>query len=473
MRAHLRQVVIAAGVLALGIGTGCDDDDDDDPRDPMCGMDAGLMCPPCPTPDAAALCPGPDGSTPQPSDPSVVNGMALVEEGREIFRFDTFGDKVFWGGQLRLHEAVAGEANGGVGPGLTPTDALGLGLKVDATALPEELRSQLAAGEVDLNDPATTLALLQIDSVVGVKGFFDEGGALTSIGITCAFCHSTVDDSFAPGIGERLDGWPNRDLDVGGIVALAPTLQPFVDVLGVDEATVRTVLDAWGPGRYDAMLILDGQGFRPDGATAAVLLPAAFGLAGVNLHTYTGFGGVPYWNAHVAIIQMHGQGRFYDPRLNDAERFPVAAANGFADIRPENDLVTSKLPALHVYQLAIPIPTPPADRFDAAAAERGRAIFEGRAQCATCHVPPIYTEPGHNLHTPEEIGIDSFQADRSPTESYRTTPLGGLFTREEGGFYHDGRFATLGDVVDHYDAVLGLGLTAEERADLIEFLRSL
>lgn len=469
MRVHLRQAMIAGGILALGIGTGCSDDDDDI-RDPICSMDAALECPPCPTPDAATLCPDGDGGVP---DPSVANATTLVEEGQRIFRFDTFGDEAFWGGQLRLHEAIAGENNGGVGPGLTPTDALALGLKVDASALPEELRSQLSAGEVDLNDPATTLALLSLGAVVGVKGFFNDAGELTSIGVTCAFCHATVDDSFAPGIGERLDGWPNRDLNVGGIVALAPTLQPFVDALGVDEATVRTVLNSWGPGRYDALLNLDGQAFRPDGETAAVLLPAAFGLAGVNLHTYTGFGSVPYWNAYVAVLQMHGQGRFYDARLNDAERFPVAAANGFADVRPETDLVTSKLPALHLYQLALPVPTPPADRFDAAAAERGREIFEGRAQCATCHVPPLYTEPGDNLHTPDEIGIDSFQADRSPTQRYRTTPLGGLFTREKGGFYHDGRFPTLGDVVDHYDTHFGLGLTSEERADLIEFLRSL
>ncbi|HEY8431309.1 MAG TPA: hypothetical protein VIL20_23175, partial [Sandaracinaceae bacterium] len=370
-------------------------------------------------------------------------------------------------------EAIAGEANGGVGPGLTPTAALGLGLKVDSAALPEELRSQLAAGAVDLDDPATTLALLRLDAVVGVKGFF-EGDRLASVGIQCAFCHSTVDDSFADGIGERLDGWPNRDLNVGAIVALAPTLQPFVDVLGVDEATVRTVLNSWGPGRYDALLNLDGRAFRPDGETAAVLLPAAFGLGGVNLHTYTGFGSVPYWNAYVAVLQMHGQGRFYDPRLNDPQQFPVAAANGFFDVVPEGeDLVTPKLEALHVYQLALPIPTPPADRFDAAAAARGRAVFEGRAQCARCHVPPLYTEPGQNLHTPEEIGIDSFQADRSPTRMYRTTPLRGLFTREQGGFYHDGRFATLDEVVDHYDAHLGLDLSAAERADLIQFLRSL
>lgn len=469
MRVHLRQAMIAGGILALGIGTGCSDDDDDI-RDPICSMDAALECPPCPTPDAATLCPDGDGGVP---DPSVANATTLVEEGQRIFRFDTFGDEAFWGGQLRLHEAIAGENNGGVGPGLTPTDALALGLKVDASALPEELRSQLSAGEVDLNDPATTLALLSLGAVVGVKGFFNDAGELTSIGVTCAFCHATVDDSFAPGIGERLDGWPNRDLNVGGIVALAPTLQPFVDALGVDEATVRTVLNSWGPGRYDALLNLDGQAFRPDGETAAVLLPAAFGLAGVNLHTYTGFGSVPYWNAYVAVLQMHGQGRFYDARLNDAERFPVAAANGFADVRPETDLVTSKLPALHLYQLALPVPTPPADRFDAAAAERGREIFEGRAQCATCHVPPLYTEPGDNLHTPDEIGIDSFQADRSPTQRYRTTPLGGLFTREKGGFYHDGRFPTLGDMVDHYDTHFGLGLTSEERADLIEFLRSL
>lgn len=416
---------------------------------------------------------------PDPGDTALQNARALVEEGRETYRFETFGNEAFWGGQLRLHEAIQGEALGGTGPGISPETALALGLKVDVEALPQEVRDALAAGEVDLTDPAVTLALLEQDAVVGVKGFFEaepgEDGVrqLESVGITCALCHAEVDDSFAEGIGNRLDGWPARDLNVGAIVAAAPDLTPFVELLGVDEETVRAVLNSWGPGRYDAQLNIDGQAFRPDGETAATVLPAAFGLAGVNLHTYTGWGSVTYWNAFVAITQMHGFGTFYDPRLDDEERFPVAAKAGFANIRPEVDLVTPKLPALHVYQLSIPAPDPPAGSYDPDAAARGEELFSGKAMCARCHVPPIYTEPGWNLHTPEEIGIDDFQAMRSPTGRYRTTPLKGLFTRMNGGFYHDGRFETLDDVIDHYESVLDLGLTDAEQADLREFLKSL
>src|SRR5688572_18712109 len=320
------------------------------------------------------------------------NARLLLEEGRRIFRYDTFGDEEFWGGALRLHEAIAGEENGGVGPGLSPKTALDLGLKVDVKALPAQLRRDIAAGDVDLDDPATTLALLQLDAVVGVTGFFEPDGRLTAVGIQCAFCHAIVDDSFAPGIGKRLDGWANRDLDVGAIVALAPDLTPFTELLGVDDATVRAVLESWGPGRFDAELVLDGQAFRPDGASAATLIPPAFGLAGVNLHTWTGWGGVSHWNALVANLQMHGKGTFVDARLNDAEQFPVAAAAGFAEVRNDPDLITSKLPALHLYQLAIPAPRPPADGFDEAAAARGRELFSGKASCADCHVPPLYTE---------------------------------------------------------------------------------
>ena len=399
--------------------------------------------------------------------------MQLVDQGRQIFRFDTFGDEQFWGDSLKLHRAVAGAANGGVGPGLSPRAALGVGLKVDVDALPPELQQALQRGEVDLDDPAVTLALLKLQAVVGVTGFFDSSGGLRSMGIQCALCHSTVDDSFAPGIGHRLDGYAARDLNVGAIVSLAPDLRPVARLLGTDVATVKKVLAAWGPGKFDAELFLDGKGFRPDGKTAATLIPPAYGLAGVNLHTYTGWGSVPYWNAFVANLEMHGQGVFYDPRLDNAKQFPVAARNRSGHVTNSPDLITPKLAALHFYQLALAAPTPPDGSFDPAAAARGARLFRGKAECATCHVPPLFTEPGWNLHTPAEIGIDRFQADRSPTHRYRTTPLKGLWAHQKGGFYHDGRFATLGQVVDHYDAWFGLGLSEEEKLDLIEFLKSL
>ena len=409
----------------------------------------------------------------------------LIAEGKQIFRYDTFGDEDFWGGQLQLHQAIQGEEFGGVGPGVSPATALEVGLKVDVQALPKPLQNQLRKGQVDLNDPAVTLALLKLNAVVGVTGFFNDDGRLSSIGITCAFCHSTVDDSFAPGIGNRLDGWPNRDLNVGAIVALSPDLSPFETLLGVDRDTVVAVLNSWGPGKFDAELVLDGKAFNPQqisngivtgtDVSGATLIPPAFGLAGVNLHTWTGWGSVPYWNAFVANIEMHGKGNFYDPRLDNADQFPIAAANGFGDIRNETDLITPKLPALHAYQLSLLAPRPPTGSFDAAAAARGQTLFagDGKANCASCHVPPLFTEPGWNLHTPEEMGIDSFQADRSPDLMYRTAPLMGLWTHTKGGFYHDGRFATLLDVVNHYDTLFSLGLTDSEKADLVEYLKSL
>jgi hypothetical protein len=266
---------------------------------------------------------------------------AMLREGRRVFRHDTFGSEEFWGGKLRLHEAIAGTRNGGSGPGLTPRQALQLGLKVDVAALPPTVVEAIKGGKADLDSADTTLALLQVNAVLGVTGLFDSSTKrMTAIGIQCALCHSTVDDSLTKGIGRRLDGWPNRDLNVGEIVAFAPTLKPFADLLRVDEATVRTVLKSWGPGRYDAELNQDGKAFRPDRRTAATLLPAAFGLAGVNLHTYSGWGSVSHWNAYVANTQMHGKGTFFDPRLNDAERFPVAARAGHGNIRNTPDLVT-------------------------------------------------------------------------------------------------------------------------------------
>ncbi len=398
---------------------------------------------------------------------------AMIASGRQIFRFETFGDEAFWGETLRLHQAIAGSAGGGTGPGVSPNAALSVGLKVDAEVIPADLSDAIKNGRVNLDDPASTLALLEIGAVVGIKGFFDSGKRLVSVGITCALCHSTVDDSFAPGIGRRLDGWPNRDLNVGAIVAMAPNLQPIAELLEVDVATVKEVLNAWGPGRYDAELNQDGKAFRPDGKSGATLLPAAFGLAGVNLHTYTGWGSIPYWNAYVAVTQMHGQGTFFDPRMNDAGKFPIAAKSGSWSIRNEPDLVSDKLPALHLYQLSIPAPKPPAGSYDAAAAQRGERLFNTRARCARCHAPPTFTEPGWSMHTGEEIGIDDFQAQRSPAGMYRTTPLKGLFTRMKGGFYHDGRFADLMAVVEHYDALFSLGLSGEEKTDLVEYLKSL
>jgi len=282
-----------------------------------------------------------------------------------------------------------------------------------------------------------------------------------------------VDDSFAPGIGKRLDGWPNRDLNVGAIVNLSPDLSALVKLLGVPEATVRQVLSSWGPGKFDAQLILDGKAFRPDGKSAATLIPPAFGTAGINLATWTGWGSVTYWNAFVANLEMRGLGTFYDPRLRDAEQFPIAAANGFDNVRNTPDRITPKLGQLHFYQLGLLAPKPPVGSYDAAAAARGQALFEGAARCATCHVPPLFSEPGWNLHTGAEIGIDDFQADRSPERRYRTAPLKGLFAHSKGGFYHDGRFATLADVVSHYDATFGLALGTAQQSDLVEYLKSL
>ena len=402
-----------------------------------------------------------------------VNAQRMLTEGKQTFRFDTFGDEVFWTDALQLHRAIEGEKFGGVGPGVSPKTALAVGLKVDSEVLPSSLVSQLKKGRVNLDDPATTLALLKLNAVVGVRGTFNTDGSLKTVGITCALCHSTVNDSFAPGIGQRLDGWANRDLNVGAIVALSPNLQPVANLLGVDEATVRTVLQSWGPGKFDAELFLDGKAFRPDGKSAATLLPPAFGLVGVNLHTWTGWGSVTHWNAFVANLEMHGQGTFYDPRLNDATKFPIAAREGFGNVRSNPDLITAKLPALHFYQLAIPAPPAPAGSFDAAAAARGEALFKNEAKCSTCHVPPIYTEPGWNMHTAAEIGIDDFQAKRSPDERYRTSPLKGLWTHQKGGFYHDGRFQTLRDVIEHYNSFFGTNLSEQQKLDLIEYLKSL
>ena len=402
------------------------------------------------------------------------NAQQMLEQGRQIFRYDTFGDEVYWTDALKLHRAIEGQKLGGVGPGVSPKAALAVGLKVDMDALPADLVEKVKKGEVNLDDPAITLALIKLDAVLGLKGTFNPNGSLKSVGLTCAVCHSTVDDAFAPGIGHRLDGWPNRDLNSGAIISLAPDLGVLTNLLRVDEATVKKVLASWGPGKFDAVLNLDGKAFRPDGKSAATLIPPAFGMAGVNLHTWTGgWGTVTYWNAFVANLELQGQGTFYDARLNDAKKYPVAARAGFGNKRSATDMVTAKMAALQFYQLAIPPPTPPEGSYDQTSAARGEMIFKGKASCAQCHVPPLFTEPGWNAHKPSEIGIDDFQANRSPDETYRTAPLRGLFAHMKGGFYHDGRFATLMDVVNHYNNFKKLNLTEREKNDLVEYLKSL
>jgi hypothetical protein len=429
----------------------------------------------------------------------VQNAEEKIKRGRQTFRFDTFGDQAFWGGTLKLHQAIEGARFGGVGPGVSPRTALAVGLKIDADELPGDVLAHIERGRVNLDDPAVTLALLRLNAVVGVTGEFNANGTLKSIGIQCSLCHSTVDDSHPslcagaivpnPGtgcVGRRLDGWANRDLNVGAIVALAPDLSAFARLLGTSQDTVRTVLRSWGPGKFDAELILDGKAFNPTQVSngivtrthvpGATLIPPAFGLGGVNLHTWTGWGSIPHWNAFVANLEMHGIGRFFDPRLDNAAQFPIAATHGFADlphISPDDDLITSKLSDLQFYQLAIPSPQPPARSFDPAAAKRGDDLFSGKAGCNNCHVEPVWSDPGWNLHTPAELCIDSFQADRAPDQRYRTSPLGAIFSHTKGGFFHDGRFQTLNAVVDHYNTCFHLGLSNSEKHDLIQYLLSL
>ena len=426
------------------------------------------------------------------ADPVIKNAAAIIRDGRNIFRFDTYGDEAFWGDALQLHQAIEGSQFGGVGPGVSPRTALALGLKVDSDALPVQVLNDLRKGQINLDDVSFTLALLKNDAVVGVKGFFNTNGSLKSMGLTCAVCHSTVNDSVAPGVGRRLDGWANHDLNTGAIIGAAPNLTPIRNLLqivypNITDDTIRAVLKSWGPGKFDAQLLFDGKAFRPDGGPAATLIPNAFGLLGHNLHTWTGgWGTVTYWNALVAVLEMRGKGTFFDERLDDTNHWPIAATARFGHTsvaNPDEDQVTPKLPALHYYQLSLPAPKPTSGvDFDQAVAERGKALFNGKANCASCHRSPIWTEPGWNDHTPAEMKIDSFQADRSPDGAYRTMNLAGLYIRErglfmkpenKGRFYHDGRFQALLDVVNSYNSRFNLELTPLESQDLVEYLKSL
>ena len=371
----------------------------------------------------------------EPGDPGF--DSTLVAQGKEIFRFDTFGDEQFWTDTLRMHEIIQQI--------VTPAVALSVGLKVDADALPAEVKAALAAGQVDLNSTATTLALLKLNAVVGVKGevqTVDGKETLVRVGITCALCHSTVDNSFAPGIGKRQDGWPNTTLNPGAIIALSPAL----------TAAQKAVYNSWGPGRYDPR-------FNFDGLNTPLVLPPAYGLLGVDKETFTAEGPVSYWNAYVAVTQMHGRGNFADARLG-------------VNIVQTPDLVTSKLPALRDYQFSLQTPPPPAGSFDAAAAQRGRQVFNGAGSCASCHTGALFTDVNSGkLHAPGETGMDPRYAARTTQKAYRTTPLRGLW--QHAPYFHDGSAPTLLAVVEHYNSVRGLGLSEQQKRDLVEYLKSL
>lgn len=345
------------------------------------------------------------------------------------FRYDTYGDEALWTDVLRFHEVVET---------ISPATALAVGLKVDAEALPDGLLAT-----ADLTDPATTVELLRLDAVVGIKAEVGADGRVSHFGVTCALCHSDVDDSVAPGVGFRLDGWPAKDLDPGLILSLSP----FFD----DKPQLRAELQSWGPGMYDPYWNLDG-------ISDPVVIAPAYGLKDVALETYTGEGPVSYWNAYVAVTQMGGQGNFEEPLLN-------------ISVTADPDLVTPKLPALREYQESLLAPAPPPGSFDAAAAERGRQLFAGKAECSGCHVGPQLTDAGVTLHEAHEIGADPLYATRTITRRYRTTPLRALW--QHPPYYHNGEFETLEAVVAHYDLVLNLGLAGDEQSDLVEYLKSL
>jgi mono/diheme cytochrome c family protein len=359
---------------------------------------------------------------------------AQAGDGKQIFRFDTFGDEQFWTDTLRMHEVIQSS--------VSPATALSVGLKVDSAALPANF---LATH--DLNSPATTLELIKLNAVVGLVGTV-RGTQLKSVGITCAICHSTVDNAVTTGVGNRLDGWPNRDLNPGAIIALSPAI----------TSAQKAVYNSWGPGRFDPR-------FNVDGINGPVLIPPAYGLKGVGFETYTGDGPISYWNNYVAVVEMGGHGSFSDPRIG-------------INITQEPDLVTPKLPALLQYQLSLAAPRPPAGSFDRMAAKRGEALFNTKAGCASCHMPPTFTDvlsgPDPNipfLHDATEVGVDPLYAQRSATKQYRTTPLRALW--QHAPYFHDGSAPDLPAVVNHYDALFNLGLTAKQKQDLVQYLKSI
>jgi len=430
-------------MATLLFGCGDDDDGDDgraDSGDQPAGRDAAAAGRDASTAGRGgrggsagrdASMPPRDAST-QPdatTDEDAGSGERMAE-GWEIFRHETFGDEQFWTDDLQMHEVIA--------MAVDPMTALGAGLKVDSDVLPEGILAT-----VDLTDPATTVALLELGAVVGVEGEVNSQGELVSVGITCALCHSDVDDSVMEGIGQRLDGYANRDLDPGLILSLSPKF--------ANDPATKAVLMSWGKGRYDAR-------WNQDGVNSPVLIPPIYGLADVPLETYTGDGPVSYWNAYVAVTQMGGQGQFFDPRVD-------------VTVIRTPDQVTPMLPALYDYQITLAAPEPPAGSFDAAAAARGQEVFNTVGLCNGCHSGPTYTDAAERLHDPVETGMEPLHAERSATGKYRTTPLRALW--QHPPYFHDGSAATLADVVNHYNTQLNTALSEPQKADLVEFLKSL
>ncbi|WP_439606034.1 hypothetical protein [Hydrogenophaga sp.] len=381
------------------------------------------------------------GSPDDPPPVAVVPPPSLIEQGKQIFRSDTFGDEIFWTDTLRMHEVISAAVD--------PATALSVGLKVDAEALPAAVVQEIQSNAISLTDPATTIALLKLDAVVGLKGTVETVNGqdvLKRVGITCALCHSTVDDSFRPGIGKRLDGWPNRDLDPGAIIALSPAV----------DAAAKAVFNSWGKGKFDPRHNIDG-------ISKPVVIPPAFGLEGIHRVTFTGDGqDLAYWNRYVAVAEMGGQGSVSEPRLN------LNIING------TQDLVSSKLPALQAYQLSLKAPAAPAGSFDAAAAVRGKLVFEGAGRCASCHTGALFTDANSMLHPPgdsmAEPELPSY-ASRSASKLYRTSPLKGVW--QHAPYFHDGSAATLEDVASTYNSKLALGLSNQQITDLAEYLKSL
>lgn len=359
---------------------------------------------------------------------------AEIAAGKDVFRFNTFGDEKFWTDTLHMNAIVQSAVD--------PTTALSVGLKVDADTIPAAVLSAIEAGQVDMHSPATTVTLLKLGAVVGIKASVDANNNITRLGITCALCHSTVDDRIAPGIGSRRDGWPNLQLNPGAIIALSSAL----------TAAQKDVYNSWGPGKYDARYNFDGK-------NNPTVIPPAYGLAGIRGETFTSDGAeVKYWNRYVAVTQMHGQGNFSEPRLG-------------INVVQSPDIVDPVLDRLQAYELSLQAPAPPAGSFDTQASARGEAVFDGPGRCATCHTEPLYTDANVRLHNPSQFFTDPTYALRSATKMWRTSPLRGVW--QHPPYFHDGSSPTLADVVERYNVAMSLNLTAQQKADLVEYLKSL